>query len=84
LKTIFIFGTMEELSREIRFKCYLQSEGNNQHRKRMNFFRTIKSIKQIAYGEHIRGMVTMKAHKRELFGFNISNFKSKYICDEGE
>jgi hypothetical protein len=75
---------MEELSREIRFKCYLQSEGNNQHRKKYNFFKTIKSIKQIAYRQHIRGMVTMKANKRELFGYNVSNFKSKYICDDGE
>ena len=73
---------MEELSSEIRFKCYLQSEGNNQHRKRYNFFKTIKSIKQIAYGEHIRSKVLMKHNKRELFGFNISNFKSKYINNE--
>jgi hypothetical protein len=75
---------MEELSREIRFKCYLQSEGNNQNRKLYNFFKTIKSIKEIVYREHIRGMVTMKANKRELFGYNVTLFKSKYICDEGE
>ena len=75
---------MEELTREIRFKCYLQSEGANQHRKLYNFFKTIKSIKQIAYGEHIRSKVLMKHNKRELFGFMVSNFKSKYICDDGE
>ena len=75
---------MEELSREIRFKCYLQSEGNNQNRKRMNFFKTIKSIKQIAYGEHLRSKVLMKHNKRELFGYNVTLFKSKYICDDGE
>lgn len=73
---------MEELSREIRFKCYLQSKGNNQNRKRMNFFRTIKSIKEIAYRDHIRASVTMKHNKRELFGFMVSNFKSKYINNE--
>lgn len=73
---------MEELSREIKFKCYLQSKGNNQNRKRMNFFKTIKSIKEIAYREHIRGCVTMKANKRELFGFNVTNFKSKYVNNE--
>jgi hypothetical protein len=75
---------MEDLSREIRFKCYLQSEGNNQNRKLYNFFKTIKSIKQIAYGEHLRSKVLMKHNKRELFGFNLTNFKSKYICDDGE
>ena len=75
---------MEDLSREIRFKCYLHCKGANQHRKLYNFFRTIKSIKQIAYGEHIRSKVLMKHNKRELFGFALSNFKSKYICDDGE
>ena len=75
---------MEELTREIRFKAYLSSKGANNHRKLYNFFKTIKSIKQIAYGEHLRSKVLMKHNKRELFGFNISNFKSKYICDDGE
>ena len=73
---------MEDLSREIRFKCYLQSEGNNHHRKLYNFFKTIKSIKQIAYGEHLRSKVLMKHNKRELFGFNLTNFKSKYVNNE--
>lgn len=72
------------MEREIRFKCYLQSEGANNHRKLYNFFRTIKSIKQIAYGEHLRSKVLMKHNKRELFGFALSNYKSKYICDDGE
>jgi hypothetical protein len=75
---------MEDLSREIRFKCYLSSPGNNQHRKLYNFFKTIKSIKQIAYGEHIRSKVVMKHNKRELFGYALSNFKSKYVNDDGE
>jgi len=75
---------MESLDREIKFKCYLQSEGNNQNRKRYNFFKTIKSIKEIAYRDHIRGCVTMKHNRRELFGYALSNFKSKYICDDGE
>ena len=75
---------MESLDREIRFKCYLQIEGNNQHRKLYNFFKTIKSIKQIAYGEHLRSKVLMKHNKRELFGYNVTLFKSKYICDDGE
>ncbi len=73
---------LSEMDREIRFKCYLQSEGNNQNRKRYNFFKTIKSIKEIAYRDHIRGCITMKHHKRELFGFNVTNFKSKYVNNE--
>jgi len=75
---------MESLDREIKFKCYLSSPGNNQNRKRLNFFKTIKSIKEIAYRDHIRGCVTMKHNRRELFGYALSNFKSKYICDDGE
>ena len=75
-------SNMEDLSREIRFKAYLSSKGNNNHRKLYNFFKTIKSIKQIAYGEHLRSKVLMKHNKRELFGFNISNFKSKYVNNE--
>lgn len=73
---------LSEMDREIRFKCYLQSEGANNHRKLYNFFRTIKSIKQIAYGEHLRSKVLMKHNKRELFGFNVTNFKSKYVNNE--
>ena len=75
---------LSEMDREIRFKCYLSSPGNNNHRKLYNFFRTIKSIKEIAYGEHLRSKVLMKHNRRELFGFNVTNFKSKYICDDGE
>jgi hypothetical protein len=70
------------MDREIRFKCYLSSPGSNNHRKLYNFFKTIKSIKQIAYGEHLRSKVLMKHNKRELFGFNVTNFKSKYVNDE--
>jgi hypothetical protein len=75
-------NNMEDLSREIRFKCFLHSEGNNKHRKLVTFYKSIKSIKHDAYGNYIRSMVTMKHNKRELFGFNITNFKSKYINDE--
>ena len=77
-------NNMEDLSREIRFKCFLHCEGNNKHRKLYNFYKSIKSIKYDAYSQHIRGCITMKANKRELFGFALSNFKSKYICDDGE
>ena len=70
------------MEREIKFKCYLQSDGNNQHRKLYNFFKTIKSIKKIAYGEHIRSKVLMKHNRRELFGYALSNFKSKYVNNE--
>jgi hypothetical protein len=73
---------MESLDREIRFKCYLSSPGRNNHRKLYNFFKTVKSIKQIAYGDHLRSKVLMKHHKRELFGFNVTNFKSKYVNNE--
>lgn len=75
---------MEDLSREIRFKAYLSSKGNNVNRKRMNFFKTIKSIKEIAYRDSIRASVKKKHNFRELFGFQLSNFKKKYICDDGE
>ena len=70
------------MDKEIRFLAYLQSDGNNVNRKRMNFFKTIKSIKEIAYREHIRGCVTMKHNKRELFGYNVTLFKSKYVNNE--
>ena len=70
------------MDKEIRYLAYLQSKGNNIARKRYNFFKTIKSIKEIAYRDSIRSMVTMKHNKRELFGFNITNFKSKYVNNE--
>jgi hypothetical protein len=70
------------MDKEIRFLAYLQSEGNNIARKRYNFFRTIKSIKEIAYRDSIRASIKKKHNKRELFGYNLSNFKSKYINNE--
>ena len=75
---------MEELSREIRFKCYLSSPGNNQHRKLYNFYKSIGSLKQLVYQDYTRSKVLMKHNKRELFGYNVTNFKSKYVCDDGE
>jgi hypothetical protein len=73
---------MEDLSREIRFKCFLHSEGNNVARKRYNFFKSIKSIKEIAYRDSIRASIKKKHNFRELFGYNLSNFKSKYVNNE--
>jgi hypothetical protein len=70
------------MDKEIRFLAYLQSEGNNIARKILNFFKTIKSIKEIAYRDSIRASIKKKHNKRELFGFNITDFKSKYINDE--
>ena len=70
------------MEREIRFKAYLSSPGSNVNRKRMNFFRTIKSIKEIAYRDSIRASIKKKHNFRELFGYNLSNFKSKYVNNE--
>lgn len=75
---------MESLDREIRFKCFLHCEGNNKHRKLYNFYKSIKSIKYDAYSQHIRESVKKKHNFRELFGFQLSNFKSKYINNEYE
>lgn len=72
------------MDKEIRFKAYLISKGNNVNRKRMNFFKTIKSIKEVAYRDSIRASIKKKHNFRELFGFQLSNFKSKYICDDSE
>lgn len=75
---------MGELAREIRFKAFLQSKGNNLNRKRYNFFKDIKSIKEVAYRDSIRASIKKKHNFRELFGYSLQNFKSKYICDDGE
>lgn len=72
------------MDREIRFLAYLQSDGRSRHRKLCNFYKSIGSLKQLVYQDYTRGMITMKHNKRELFGFMVSNFKSKYICDDGE
>ena len=70
------------MEREIRFKAYLSSKGNNVNRKRLNFFKTIKSIKELAYRDSIRGMVTMKHGHREFFGYRMTNFLIKYVNNE--
>lgn len=71
-----------KMDKEIRFKAFLQSKGSNLNRKRYNFFKTIKSIKEIAYRDSIRASVKKKHNFRELFGYSLQNFKSKYINNE--
>lgn len=73
---------MEQLEREIRFKCFLQSKGNNKHRKLVNFYKSIGNLKQLAYSDFIKGMIKKKHNQREFFGFNVTNFKSKYVNNE--
>lgn len=73
---------LSEMDREIRFKCYLHCKGANNHRKLYNFFKTIKSIKELAYRDSIRASIKKKHNFRELFGFQLSNFKSKYVNNE--
>lgn len=70
------------MDKEIRFKAYLSSKGNNVNRKRMNFFKTIKSIKEIAYRDNIRSMVTVKHGHKEFFGYKMTNFLIKYVNNE--
>lgn len=72
------------MDKEIRFLAYLQSEGSNRHRKLCNFYKSIGSLKQLVYQDYTRSKVLMKHNKRELFGYNVTLFKSKYICDDGE
>lgn len=75
-------NNMEDLSREIRFKCFLHCEGANKHRKLYNFYKSIKSIKYDAYSQHIRSMVTMKHGHKEFFGYRMTNFLIKYVNNE--
>lgn len=70
------------MEREIRYIAYLQSEGNNVNRKRYNFFKTVKSIKELAYRDNIRSMVTMKHGHKEFFGYRMTNFLIKYVNNE--
>ena len=72
------------MDKEIRYLAYLQSKGNNIARKRYNFFKTIKSIKEIAYRDSIRSMVTMKHNRKEFFGYAITNFYLKNKGDDEE
>lgn len=75
-------NNMEDLSREIRFKCFLHCEGANKHRKLYNFYKSIKSIKYDAYSQHIRASIKKKHNFRELFSYQLTNFKSKYVNNE--
>jgi len=51
------------MDREKRFKAYLSNKGNNHTRKRMNFFKSIKSIKFV-YNDSIRSMVLRNKYSR--------------------
>lgn len=77
-------NNMEDLSREIRFKCFLHSEGANKHRKLYNFYKSIKSIKNDAYGDFIRSIVKRKHNQREFFNYPVTNYYLNSVCDEGE
>jgi len=75
---------MENLSREIRFKCFLHSEGVNKHRKLVNFYKSIGKLKELAYSDFIKGMVYDKHDKKEYFGYAINNYHLKTVCDDNE
>jgi len=51
------------MDKEIRFKAYVSSNGNNHNRKRFNFFKSIKSIKFV-YNDSIRSMVLRNKYNR--------------------
>lgn len=72
------------MDREIKYICYLQSKGSNRNRKRMNFFRTIPTIKELVYRESIRNSITMKHGHKEFFGYRMTNFLIKYVNNEYE
>jgi hypothetical protein len=72
------------MEKEIRFKAFITNKGNNMHRKRYNYFKRIKSIRHLVYSDDINEKVTMKHNKREMFGYSLSNFKSKYVNNEYE
>lgn len=69
---------------EIRFKAFITNEGNNLHRKRYNYFKRIKSIKNLVYLDHIRSMVTLKHNHKEFFGYRMNSFNRKYVNNEYE
>jgi len=75
---------MEDLSREIRFKCFLQSEGANKHRKLYNFYKSIGNLKQLTYSDFIKGMVNKKHNQREFFGYAVTNYHLNSVCDDNE
>jgi hypothetical protein len=73
---------MEDLSREIIFKAFLSSKGNNKHRKLVNFYKSIGNLKQLAYSDFIKGMVKKKHNQREFFGYAVTNYYLNTVCDE--
>jgi hypothetical protein len=70
------------MEKEIRYLAYLQSEGNNIARKRYNFFKSIKSIKEIAYRDSIRNLVSMKHHRKDFFGYAVTNYHLDSVNNE--
>jgi hypothetical protein len=74
-----------EIMKEIRFKAFTQSKGNNQTRKRYNYFKTIKTIKELVYRDHIIGCVTMKHNQKLYFGHSINGgLIKRYVNNEFE
>ena len=75
---------MEQLEKEIRFKCFLSSKGNNKSRKLYNFYKSIGNLKQLAYSDFIKGMVKKKHNRKDFFGYAIINFYLKNKGDDEE
>ena len=73
-----------EILKEIRFKAFITNKGNNMHRKRYNYFKRIKSIKELVYSDHIKGMVNKKHNQREFFGYAVTNYHLNSVCDDNE
>jgi len=72
------------MEKEIRFKCFLQSKGNNKHRKLYNFYKSIGKLKEIAYSDFISNMLKKKHIQKEFFGYAVTNYHLKTVCDDNE
>jgi hypothetical protein len=73
---------MEDLSREIRFKAFLSSKGNDKHRKLYNFYKSIGNLKQLAYSDFIKDMIKKKHNQKEFFSYAINNYHLNSVCNE--
>ena len=70
------------LDQEIKFENYVKRNSLIRNKHRLEYMRNKKFKNLFCKSNTIRNKVVLKHSKRELFSYNITNYRKKYVNNE--